>query len=128
MTLLPGMRVMVPFGRSNRRSEGLILSVSDDEGDGLKSVEKVLDETPVLSEGHIRMAAFIRERYFCTFYDAIKAMLPAGLWFRTQEQLVLNTEADDMESLKDSCEEAYIIAKFLQKHGGKASANVSGGF
>lgn len=123
MTLLPGMRVMVPFGRSNRRSEGLILSVSGDDGDGLKSIERLLDETPVLSEGHIRMAAFIRERYFCTFYDAIKAMLPAGLWFRTQEQLVLNTEAADMESLKDSCEEAYIIAKFLQKHGGKASAN-----
>ena len=43
---------------------------------GLKPILQVMDEEPVLSEGFIRMAAFLRERYFCTFYDAIKAMLP----------------------------------------------------
>lgn len=77
----PGVRVIVPFGRANRRSEGIVLELTDEVQNGLKPIESVLDEEPVLSEQFIRMAAFLRERYFCTFYDAIKAMLPAGLWY-----------------------------------------------
>ena len=85
MSIVPGMRVMVPFGNGNRRCEGIILDVQDGDKDNLKPIEAVLDEAPVLSPAFIRIAAFIRERYFCTFYDAIKAMLPAGLWFHSIE-------------------------------------------
>ena len=92
MTVEPGMRVVVPFGRGNRRSEGIVLSVEDQHAMGLKPVERVMDSEPVLSESFIRMAAFLRERYFCTFYDAIKAMLPAGLWFDVSERFELTGE------------------------------------
>lgn len=124
MTLCPGMRVIVPFGRGNRRSEGLVLSVSDTDADGLKAIERALDETPVLSETQIRMAAFLRERYFCTFYDAIKAMLPAGLWFRTQEQFVLTDKPVDMEALKEISEESRQVMQYLRDHGGCVDASV----
>lgn len=83
MHVLPGMRVIVPFGRGNRRSEAFVLKIEDDAVSGLKSIDRVLDTAPMMTDQFIRMAAFIRERYFCTFYDAIKAMLPAGLWFNT---------------------------------------------
>ena len=82
MHLLPGMRVMVPFGRSNRRIEGVVLAVEEGSAVNLKTVDRSLDEVPVLSETMLRLAAFLRERYFCTFYDAIRAMLPAGLWLQ----------------------------------------------
>lgn len=123
MTLLPGMRVIVPFGRGNRRSEGLVLSVSDADEEGLKTIEHILDEAPVLSEAYIRMAAFIRERYFCTFYDAIKAMLPAGLWFRAQEQLVLADKSVDMEALKEKSENAWQVLQCILDHGGTMEAS-----
>jgi primosomal protein N' (replication factor Y) len=67
MEVAPGMRVMVPFGRSNRRSEGVVLSVESGSEEGLKPVERCLDEAPVLDGTMLRLAAFIRERYFCTF-------------------------------------------------------------
>lgn len=118
MTLLPGMRVIVPFGRGNRRSEGLVLSVFNDESEGLKPIAYVLDDEPVLSEAHLRMAAFIRERYFCTFYDAVKAMLPAGLWFRAREQYVLNSETVNMDALKEASPSGWLVAKVLSDHGG----------
>ena len=89
MDLCPGMRVQIPFGRGNRRCEGMVLDVFDGNEQGLKSIESVLDQKPVLTEEYIRMAAFMRDRYFCTFYDAIKAMLPAGLWFQTSETYFL---------------------------------------
>ena len=92
MTLLPGMRVQVPFGRGNRVTEGVVLSVETGSEEGLKAVERSLDETPLLSANMLRLAAFMRERCFCTFFDAIRAMLPAGLWFQTKERYRLTED------------------------------------
>ena len=82
MELQPGQRVMVPFGRGNRRCEGVVLAVEEGSSQGLKCVEQVLDEVSLLSGTMLRLAAFLRERYFCTFYEAVRVMLPAGLWFK----------------------------------------------
>ena len=49
MALQPGMRVTVPFGRGNRRSEGVVLTLEEGEDRSLKAVEAVLDDVPVLS-------------------------------------------------------------------------------
>ena len=122
LALLPGMRVTVPFGRGNRRCEGVILDIYSGDETGLKQIDGVLDEAPVLSEANIRMAAFIRERYFCTFYDAIKAMLPAGLWFHTQEQYRLLDTPGDADSLKKSSEAAWQVLQVLLAHNGQIDA------
>jgi len=92
MTLLPGMRVLAPFGRGNRRTEGIVLAVEDGEDASLKCVERRLDDHPVLDEEGLRVAAFVRQRAYCTFYSAIKAMLPAGLWFKARQKVVLLPE------------------------------------
>ena len=92
MLLLPGMRVHVPFGRGNRLCEGVVLSVEPGQPDGLKSVARCLDETPALDNGMLHLAAFLRERYFCTFYEAARAMLPAGLWFDIKEIYALTED------------------------------------
>jgi primosomal protein N' (replication factor Y) len=83
--LQPGMRVTVPFGRGNRRQEGMVLALLPGERDGLKTVEQILDDAPILDEQFLRLAAFLRERYFCTFYDAVRAILPAGVWFSPKQ-------------------------------------------
>ena len=67
MRLLPGSRVTVPFGRGNRRCEGVVLTLEEGEDRALKAVERCLDEMPVLTPYLLRLAAFLRERYFCTF-------------------------------------------------------------
>ena len=92
MLLLPGMRVQVPFGRGNRLCEGVVLSVEPGQPDGLKPVAQCLDETPALDDGMLHLAAFLRERYFCTFYEAARAMLPAGLWFDIKETYALTED------------------------------------
>jgi len=91
-----GMRVLVPFGAGNRRTEGLVLSTEPCEGElrTLKKVLALLDEEPVLSEEHLQLALWMRERYFCTVYDAARAMLPAGLYFSLQNLVRLETGVD----------------------------------
>ena len=92
LTVQPGIRVIVPFGRGNRQCEGVVLSTEEGSGVNLKSVEQVLDAEPLLSDTMLHLAAFLRNRCYCSFYDAIRAMLPAGLWFRTVEHYSLTED------------------------------------
>lgn len=119
MALTPGQRVLVPFGRGNRRTEGIVLAVEPDLPGELKTVELCLDETPVLTAYQLRLAAFLRERYFCTFYDAIHAILPAGLWFRTRAQFSL-TEDKTWQEKQLRKPLAMEILRFLEELGGNA--------
>ena len=108
-TALPGVRVYVPFSKGNRLCEGIILAVSDESGysgDKLKAVLRLLDEQPILSDSQIRLALFMRERFFCTVYDAVKAILPAGLWFNDQGERRVKDKMLPMIRLAVSAEEA----------------------
>ena len=82
----PGMRVLVPFGSGNRRTDGVVLQVSTMETEKkLKDILSVLDEVPMLEPEELHLALWMRERYFCTVYEAIRTMLPAGLWFSIKD-------------------------------------------
>ncbi len=89
MCLAHGMRVVVPFGKGNHRTEGVVLSIEEGAQTGLKTVLESLDREPLVSEEMLRMAAMLRQRYFCTFYDAIRTILPAGLWYQTKNTYTL---------------------------------------
>ena len=85
-TICPGMRALVPFGAGNRRTDGIVLAVTEGvEKGALKSVVALLDDEPVLSEEMLRLILWMREQYFCTVYDAARAVLPAGLWFSLRD-------------------------------------------
>ncbi len=115
----PGCRVSVPFGQGNRLREGMILALEAGSAPELKEVRALLDPSPVLSEGMLRLAAFVRERYFCTFYDAIRAMLPAGLWLKSREVFALAKLPEDWEErLKDEPLMARLVA-LLRDAGGR---------
>ena len=86
----PGVRVSVPFGRGNRPTEGFVLTVDPSgDTDGLKALSAVLDRESVLDPDQLRLAAFLRERYFCTMYDACRVLLPAGLWYKKKQSWCL---------------------------------------
>lgn len=80
---VPGVRVTAPFGRGNRRTEGIVLSVSEAEDESrLKTIDTVLDDAPVLTAEQLRLCVWMAEQFFCTVYSAARAMLPAGMWFK----------------------------------------------
>ena len=123
MHLLPGIRVMVPFGRSNRNTEGVVLETADGDEKGLKNITRVLDDAPVLSATMLRLAAFLRERYFCTFFDAIRVMLPAGLWFRTKDTYALTQDRSWKEkSIRQP--DALALLRLLEDCGGECDGDL----
>ncbi len=122
-SLQMGMRVLVPFGRGNRVCEGIVLSVAAEERStsNLKAVQVILDPQSVLDSVAIRLALWMRERYFCTMYDAVRAMLPAGLWFRTRTVYRLNQDLSEPALLMRACalgDGAESLIDLLCKHNG----------
>ena len=108
-----GQRVLVPFGRGNRTSEGMILSVRQEVPAGpLKAIRELLDTESVASEREIKLALWMRQRYFCTFYDAIRTILPAAIWYKIRELWEI-TAADREDPLTQR--EQEVLALLGQK-------------
>ena len=110
--LCAGMRVYVPFAKGNRKSEGIVLAVTDHSDFGqLKPVLALIDEAPVLTPAQIKLALFMRERFFCTVYDAVKSMLPAGLWLDDSGGTRVKDKTVEMARLAVPAEDAAAAAE-----------------
>ncbi len=109
-----GCRVMVSFGRSMKLRTGVVMGLSEGNADGLKPVAKLIDDTPVISEELLKLAVFLHDQTFCTYFDAVKAMLPPAMSITVRERFrpgtapepgVLSAEAmtlyDELASMDD---------------------------
>ena len=76
----PGCRVLVPFGNSNSKRTGMILECRDAEPvESIKEIQAVLDQAPLLTEEMLSLVSWLKGRYFCTLFDAVKLLLPSGI-------------------------------------------------
>lgn len=94
-----GCRVLVPFGKGNKRRIGVVMKLTEGDTARLKPLLSLVDEEPVISEELLRLALYLREQTFCTYYDAVKTMLPPAMSVSTKEtfRLVKNfTGADSL--------------------------------
>lgn len=79
----PGCRVRAPLG--NRRLTGIVLEtfealgLQDPSPDRIRPLEAVLDEEPLLTESHFRLARWMAERYACSVPEALHAMMPSAV-------------------------------------------------
>ena len=122
---VPGVRVMVPFGRGNKESEGLILArVQEPKLPGSKAIRQILDPEPVLDKAGIDLALWMRGRYFCTVFEAVKTILPAGLWYGLREIWSLAMEPETARSAAVGIPGAWQVLDLLEKQGGKADIRV----
>jgi len=111
-----GMRVIVPFGKSNRPVEGYVFRIiKKSKIDNLKTIIKLIDKTPSLNEDLISLAVWMKKRYLCTYNDAIKCMLPPGTGIKSMRivRLLNKSEIEDkndetivktLENLDMECE------------------------
>lgn len=95
MKIQAGCRVIVPFGRGNAKRQGIVLSTGESEADDLKAVFELLDSEPILSDEMLKLCEFIKSHCFCTYYDAVKAMLPVGINYRLSLEYSVSKELQD---------------------------------
>ncbi|MCG8501035.1 MAG: primosomal protein N' [Firmicutes bacterium] len=91
-----GVRVLVPFGHGNKKTEAFVVRLTAHSTlSRLKAIYEVVDEAPLFDEKMLYLVKWMRERYLCTHYEAIKAILPPGIGLKLQEWVNLNNELDD---------------------------------
>jgi len=81
-TLRPGCRVRVTFGAGNLRRQGMVLQVLEEElpdSHRVKPILEQLDETPLLNEEGLMLLRYLKEQTFCTWFDGVRLLVPAGL-------------------------------------------------
>ena len=103
-----GMRVMVPFGRGKTaKRQGVIFALSEKKQQhGIKSVLSFLDESPVVSEEMLKIARFLKDRTFCTYFEAVKVQMPSGFSFKTTENYFAVKPEEDV-NLTDELQRVY---------------------
>ena len=116
----PGVRVAVPFGGSRPR-EGVVLALGGETDRRIKPILDVLDDEPLLSERQLKLAMWMRERFFCTVMDGIRAMLPAGLWYRVSPVYCLaeGMDRDRAYELAGASKNERLILDAVFAHGGR---------
>ena len=100
-TIREGHRVMVPFGAGNRKTEGIVLELQEEEASRqLKSIAHVFDDDVVLQPQQKALALWMCRRYFCTFFQAANALFPPGVWNRKAETYLPGELSDEGLSSK----------------------------
>ena len=107
---------MVPFGAGNRKTEGIVLELQEEETSRqLKAIAHVFDDEVVLQPQQKALALWMCRRYFCTFFQAANAMFPPGVWNRQGETyLPTDLSYEDLTGKKRSvCEVVEYAGKPL---------------
>ena len=116
-----GMRVTVPFGKGNLKKQGMIFRIESAELKGLKAILSVTDKAPVLSGEMLALCEYMRDNYFCTYYEAVRAALPAGLCFKLTSFYSANEEFSLFSSLNGTEKEIF---DYLKAKGEKDSDSI----
>ena len=86
-----GSRVLAPFGIGNKQKQAVVFEIVPYNGEKkLKEISYVLDDKPFFSDEMLKLAFFMKERYFCTLFDAIRVMTPSGTNVILKDEYVLN--------------------------------------
>ena len=80
----PGSMVLVPFGRGNKPRMAVVLDVQEveDTPDNLKTLLDAAPEEARLTPDLMELVRFLKERTFCTWFEAVKAVIPYGAQYR----------------------------------------------
>lgn len=97
-----GTRVMVPFGKGNKLIEGYVV---DDNVDieipafKVKYIQDIVDEEKLISENLIELCKWMREKYLCTYIDAVQCMIPTGLSYKLDRKIRLNDSYNNGQAI-----------------------------
>ncbi len=99
-----GIRVVVPFGRGNKKSIGLVTRICEDgrHDQTLKPIISLVDKESLVTPEMLRIIFWLKENTFCTYFDAYKTAVPSGFSYRIDLHYTLaNTYIDETELSKD---------------------------
>ena len=114
-----GQRVLVPFGFGNKKRQGVIVDIAEQKNldEKLKPIFELVDEKPLITDEMMKLASFISDRTFCTFYEGLRPMIPIGVNVKVVTSYVLKKDYADIDLENLSEDEKIIVNSLLNAKG-----------
>lgn len=107
-----GCRVTVPFGRGNQKRQGIILQMGEvSSREQLKPILSLTDPIPLLNKEMLSLLVYLKKNTFCSYFDALKVLLPPGIAFHINHQYLLLPDYDKTLPLNEI---QTLIVAYLQ--------------
>ena len=113
----PGSMVLVPFGRGDKPRMAVVLKVEQVDAETapkrLKTLHNAEPEQARLTPDLLELVRFLKERTFCTWFEAVKAVIPYGAQYRAA---VVDGKPVMQSRLSRSTERVYtLVGELPQK-------------
>lgn len=113
----PGSMVLVPFGRGDKPRMAVVLKVEQVDAETvpkrLKTLHDAAPEQARLTPDLLELVRFLKERTFCTWFEAVKAVIPYGAQYRAA---VVDGKPVMQSRLSRSTERVYtLVGELPQK-------------
>ena len=106
-----GSRVLVPFGKGNRKRIGIVLEIGEaDNTSKMKEIAGILPKDVELNDEAVKLVSWLKETTFCTYYEAAKSILPPGLSAKHHDSFELG-EIKEENPLSEEETEFYELLK-----------------
>lgn len=95
-----GSRVLVPFGRGNRKRIGFVTRTyfKEQYDPAIKPIISAIDKTPFVNDEMLKIIFWLKENTFCTYFEAFNTVIPKGLGINFNQKYTL-TGTEPSESL-----------------------------
>ena len=111
----PGCRVIVPFGKGNRKRIGVVVRLDlaaellpEEKMSDFKPIRSVVDKEPPLNDEMLELMMWLRETTLCTYFEAFRALIPIGLNVDyTERYVTAGGELPPEEILSDSAKKVW---------------------
>ena len=111
--VVPGIRVLVPFGKGNKRSIGFVTRtyLEAEYNPALKPILSVIDSESLVTEEMMKIIFWLKEHTFCTLFDGYKTVVPTGFSYNFSRHYKLANTYIDPDELS---EDEKAIINFMQ--------------
>jgi len=90
-----GSVVVVPFGNANKRMSAVVVGFAEDcDYPHIKSIDNIMNYPFEVPEDLIRTCVFMKDRFFCTFGHAFRAVIPPGVNLGTETVYSADNDID----------------------------------
>ena len=111
--LQKGMRVAVPFGKSKVYT-AIVYRVHQETPHGYeaKSIDQILDETPLITENQLQHWEWMASYYMCTLGEVIRAALPSA--FLLESDTIIRLSKNEQIRETHFTDDEFLIYEALQ--------------
>lgn len=122
--IIPGCRVIVPFGISNKQVEAYVMGLTEQVDIPIKRIKQIstlIDETPLIPPKMLKLVEWMKEKYICFYIDALQTVIPTPI--RTKSTNVVELVEEGYEDKKQSIQNETLleILEYIEQNDGSAS-------